>query len=189
MSIVRSPELLHLVGCGVAYVVDGVMVLALKELYLEGKDGEELVHIAPDIPDAVFLPCPYLGRNIVTDRYLGMAVKIGGNVEIEARIVDQYHRIGLPPYDVALATAHVAENGWQMEQDGNETHICQLAIVSDRLTSLCRHQVATEETEFCLRVALPEGTHQTRGMEVAARLTGYQIVFHKPQLFISSIIP
>ena len=63
-------KLTNLVGCGVSHIVNRVMVLALKEVLLKGKDGEEFVNVAPDVLDAVLLPCPYLRRDVVV--YFGM---------------------------------------------------------------------------------------------------------------------
>ena len=44
-----------------------VVVFLLKEIYLERKDGEELIYIALDILDAILLPCPYLWCDVVED--------------------------------------------------------------------------------------------------------------------------
>ena len=43
------------------------MMLLLEEINLEGEDREELIDIATDVLDAVFLPCPDLGRDIIAD--------------------------------------------------------------------------------------------------------------------------
>ena len=40
----------------------GIMVLALEELHLERKNGEEFVHIPLDIPDAVLFQAHILGE-------------------------------------------------------------------------------------------------------------------------------
>ena len=62
--------LAHLIGRGVTHVMDGVMVLLLEEIDLEGQNREELVDIAADVLDAVLLPRPYLRRDIVVDGYV-----------------------------------------------------------------------------------------------------------------------
>ena len=44
--------------------------------------------------------------------------------------------------------------------------------------ALSHHGIATEITEFGSGVLLFKGSHETRGMKVAAGLTCNQIVFH-----------
>ena len=50
----------HLFRGRVADVVDRIVVLALKEVYLKGKYRKEFIDITSDRFDAPFLPCPYL---------------------------------------------------------------------------------------------------------------------------------
>ena len=61
----------------------GIMVLALEELHLERKNGEEFVHIPFDIPDTVLFPGPYLGRNIIEHRYLRPGMDKLGDIQVE----------------------------------------------------------------------------------------------------------
>ena len=56
---------LYLFFRGVAHIVDGVVVLVLVETDLEGQDGVEMVYVALDVLDAMFLPCPYLGGDVI----------------------------------------------------------------------------------------------------------------------------
>ena len=83
-----------------------------------------------------------------------------GYVEIETRIVDQYHDIGLPFHDVTFAERHVLENGGQMKQHWDEAHICQIAVMAHERATLRLHQVATEETKLGLGVVLPQRAHE-----------------------------
>ena len=55
----------YFIGSGVAYVMDGIMVLLLEEINLEREDGEKFIDIATDVLDAVLLPRPDLRRNVV----------------------------------------------------------------------------------------------------------------------------
>ena len=96
-----------------------------------------------------------------------------GYIEVKPRIVDEYHHVGLPLQDVLLAHLHVAQDGGQVQQYGDKTHICQLAVVLDHRTAYSSHQVAAEEAELRLSVALLQTLHQVRRMKVAAGLTGY----------------
>ena len=75
-----------------------------------------------------------------------------------------------------------------MEQYGNESHVCKFAVVSDYGASFRRHQVSSEEAEFCVMVFLLQAVHKTRGVKVAAGFSYNKIVFHRFQLFICSII-
>ena len=89
------------------------------------------------------------------------------NLQVEARIVNKYHYVGLPLHDVALAERHVAQNGAQVEQYGDDAHIRQIAVVAHTCASDNRHQVATEETELRCGVFLEQSFHKMRGVEVA----------------------
>lgn len=158
--IVTLAEAAHLVCGRVAHVMDGEVVLLLKERSLEGKDGEQFADIALDVLDAVFFPCPYLGRYIVVNGDARLGVYELRDVEVEARIIDQYHHVGLPFRDVALAESHVPEDGPQVEQHGDEAHVRHLLVVLDACAADGSHQVAAEETELCLRVFVLERLHE-----------------------------
>ena len=168
----------HLIGGGVAHIMDGIMVLLLKETHLERQDGEQMVYIALDVLDAVLLPRPNLRRDVV--EHLGQPVLVHelGDVEIEARVVDQDHRVGSPLPDILLALRHVAEDGRQVEEHRDEAHIGHLAVVAHQGSSLGGHLVATEEAELGLAVGLCQFSHQVSGMQVATRLSHYQVVSH-----------
>ena len=160
-------------------------MLPLEEVHFEREDGKQLVHIALDILDAILLPRPYLGRNIIVDRYIRMRVYVLGYLEVETRIIHQNHRIGMPGRDVVLAQPHRSEDGAQVEQDRHKAHIGQLLVMlHPRATNGC-HQVTAEETEFRLGVFLPQGRHQMRGMQVARRFADYEVILHGVRTTIS----
>ena len=50
-------------------------------------------------------------------------------VEVEAWIVNEYHYVGLPCYDVLLTPFYIPKDGGQMHQHRNEPHVGQLPIV------------------------------------------------------------
>ena len=93
------------------------MMLLFKERYLERQDGEQLIDIAFDVLDAIFLPGPDLGGDIIIDgrSVLPVLMKILGNLKVKAGIVNKDHCIGLPLHDILLAQGHIPENGAQME--------------------------------------------------------------------------
>ena len=174
---VVAAKLHHFLGCGIADIVDGILVL-LIERHLEGEDGEEFLDVAADGLDAPLLPGPYLRRDIVIDRYLRVLVDVAGYVEVETRIVDQDHHVGTPRHNVLLAPLHVAEDGAQVEQHGHEAHIGKILVVAHALATDGRHEVAAEEAKLRRGVILAQRGHQPAGMEVATRLAHYQIVLH-----------
>ena len=149
-------KLLYLLGRGITDIMDGVTVLALVEVNLERKDREHLVHVATDVLDAPLFPRPYLGRDIIIDRYGGVGTHILGYVEVEARIVDQNDHVGRPLHDVALTHLHVAQDGAQMEQHRHEAHVSQLAVVFYARAAHRRHEVAAEEAKLGIGVLLSE---------------------------------
>ena len=82
-----------------------------------------------------------------------------------------------------------------MEQHGHEAHVGQLAVVLHQraaagasvfvsviviVTAAClQHQVAAVEAELGLCVLAPQFGHEVRGMQIAAGLASYKIVFHR----------
>ena len=91
-------------------------------------------------------------------------MNIFGYIEIKARIVDKDDDIGLPLVYVLLTHLHILENSTKVQQHWNKAHIRQLAIVANTRAPNSSHQVATEETEVSLAVALLQSLHQMRGM-------------------------
>ena len=89
--------------------MDGVVVLLLEKVHLEGKNTEQLVDIALDILDAVLLPRPYLRRDIIVDFGLWrlQLMDVLGDAEVETRVVDENDDIGLPLADILLTPAHI----------------------------------------------------------------------------------
>ena len=167
--------------------MDGIVVFLFEEFHLERKNGKEFVDIALDILDAVFLPRPNLWGDIIVDsgrreegggRSVAQAVNVLGNIKIEAWIIDKDDDIRLPLRNILLAHLHILENGTQMQQDRNEPHIRQFAIVTNTRTTDCSHQVTSEETKLCCFVALLQCLHQVRRMQVATGLASYQVILH-----------
>ena len=119
--------------------MDGVVVLLLKERHLERQYGEHLVNVALDVLYAPLLPGPYLRRDIVVDGNVGLGMHVFGNVEVEARIVDEYNHIWLPLHNVALAHGHIAEYSAQVHQYRYESHVGKFAVVFYTLAANSRH--------------------------------------------------
>ena len=153
-------------------------MLFLEEIHLEGEDGEELIDIALDVLNAIFLPGPNLRRNIVIDRNICLHFYIFSNLQVEAWIIDKNHTIGLPFGDIELTHLHVPKNRRKVQQYGNEAHISQLTIMFDAGTTNGCHQIAAKETELCVGVNFFQRLHQVGCMKVARGLACYEIVFH-----------
>ena len=174
---VVAAKLHDFLGCRIADIVDGILVL-LIERHLEGEDGEEFLDVTANGLDAPLLPGPYLRRDIVIDRYLRVLVDVAGYVEIEARIIDQDYYVGTPRHNVLLTPLHVAKDGAQVKQDGHKTHIGQVLVVAHAFAADGRHEVAAEEAKLRRGVILAQRGHQPAGVEVATCLAHYQIVLH-----------
>ena len=154
------------------------MVLSLVEIYFERQDGKQFGHIAPNGFDAPFFPRPNLRRDVIVGRNGRMPLQKLRNAEVKPRIIHQDNHIGMPSHNVAFALRHVAKNGAQMEQNGHETHIGQLAIVLHTCTANGLHLIATKETKLGFGIALPQSLHQFGGMQIAAGLAYKEIIFH-----------
>lgn len=102
-----------------------------------------------------------------------------GDAEVEAWVIHQYQGVGPPLHDVVLAEVHIGKDGAQVEQDRDEAHVGQVAIVLHRrTTSRGSHQVAPKEAELRLRVFATQGRHQVRRMKVARGFADNQVIFH-----------
>ena len=137
------------------------MVFLLKERLLKRKNGEKFVHIAPDILDAILLPCPNLRRNIIIDRNTRLGMNKLGYRQVKAGIINEYDHIRMPFHDILLAERHVTENGWKMQQYRHKAHIGKILVVSHHCPAFSSHQVATEKTELRIFIVFPERLHQT----------------------------
>ena len=176
--MVTGQERADLFRRGVAHIMNGEMMFLLIKRHLERQDGEHLVDIALDRLDAPLFPGPYLRRDIIIDGDGGLGVHELRDAEVEARIVDEDDDIRAPCHDILLAERHIAEDGAQMEQHGDEAHVSQIFVMAHTRAAFRSHEITPEETELSLRVFLLQGVHQTRGMEVTAGLAYNQIVSH-----------
>ena len=128
--LVSSAELTDFVHRRIAYVRNRVVVLLLKEVHLKGEYGEKAVNRGTDVLDAVHLPCLNFGRDVVIDGANVLRLNEFRNLEVEARIVHQNDAIGAPCGNLLLTARHAFENGAQVEQDGDETHIGKVLVVA-----------------------------------------------------------
>ena len=99
----NSLERSHLIDGGVADIVNGEAMFLLKELHLEGEDGEELIDIALEGFDAPLLPRPQLRRDVVIDWAEADGMDVFGYLEIETWVIDEDDNIRAPRHDVVLA--------------------------------------------------------------------------------------
>ena len=65
-----------------------------------------------------------------------------------------------------------------MKEHRDETHVCHLTVMAHQRAPHGSHVVATEEPELRLCVGLRQFAHQVCGMQVAARLSHYQVISH-----------
>ena len=101
------PKLPHFIRRGITHIMNGIVMLLLEEIHLEGQDGEELVNIATDVLDAVLLPSPDLWRDVIIDGNVCPRFYILCNLQIEAGIIYQYDAVRLPGQDILLAELHI----------------------------------------------------------------------------------
>ena len=177
-SLFISQELAHFVSRRIPHIMDGIMMLLLEEIDLEGEDREELIDIATDVLDAVFLPCPDLWRDIIVDGDICPRFYIFSNLQIKARIIHEDHTVRLPCRDILLTHLHIAEYRWQVQQYWDKAHIGELLVVAHTGASNGCHQVAAEESEVCLSVNIFQGSHQVRCVQVARGFANDEIIFH-----------
>src|SRR5574344_313901 len=168
---------LHSIHTRITHIMHLIITL-LKPLHLKRQNREQFIHITPDILDTAFLPCPYLRTDIVIDLAYTSCTNKRRNIEIEAWIIHQNNHIRLPFGYISLALSHVLQYLRQVHQHRNEAHISQFTIMLHKRPSHSSHLVATIEPKLCRIVSPLEFRHQVRGMQVARRLSCYQIISH-----------
>ena len=154
------------------------MVLLLKKVNLKGEYGEEAVNRRADVLDAVLLPRPYLGRDVIIDGADGLRLNEFRNLEVEARIVHQNDAVRAPRGNLLLAARHAFENGAQVEQNGDKTHVGEVLVVAQKRAANPLHFIAAIVAEFSLRVGILYSLHKVGGMEVAAGFAYDEEIFH-----------
>ena len=134
--------------------------------------------ISLDVAHTPLLPHPHLGRNEIV--YADAAfVSMPRNLEVERRIVDEHHMVGVPIIDGLPSRAQESQDGGQMFGHLDKSHIGHVAIVDDggHLCGLL-HQVTSQKPELRLMVVLRNGLDEPRPMQVARCFASYQEVFH-----------
>ena len=155
------------------------MVLLLKKVNLEGEYGEEAVNRRADVLDAVLLPRPNLGRNIIVDGADVLFLYKLGNLEIKPWVIYQNDTVRAPRGNLLLAARHAFENGAQVEQNGGKTHVGEVLVVAQKRAANPLHFIAAIVAEFSLRVGIFYRLHEVGGMEVATGFAYDEEVFHK----------
>ena len=185
----RLPRLLqgrravHRVNKRIA-LVDKTDALPAEIVNLEGKDDEEPVDIGLQLLDPAFARGPYLRGDVPEDLETGLVGELG-NPEIEAGIVDEDHHVRLPGQDVLFAGADPLEQFPRLDEHLPDAHHGSFPIVAHEAAPLLVllvnrvHEPAAPEADVRLRVARIQAAHQVGTVQVAGRLAGYQVVFHK----------
>ena len=138
----------HLIDRGIAHVGYGVMVLLFKEIYFKRQNREQAVYVAPDVFDAPLFPRPYLRGNIIEHGANGAVVHETRHLQVEAGIVHEYQRVGLPLGYLPLAVGHALQNGAQVQQHGNEPHVGKILVVAQQRAAHGCHAVAAVKGKF-----------------------------------------
>ena len=95
-----------------------------------------------------------------------------GNPEIEARIVNQNHHVGLPGQDVGRAVREPFSEGPRMDQYLGEPDDGSVLIVLDKTRSVLMsvvhlvHQPSSPETDVRLRILGIEPPHEIGSVQI-----------------------
>ena len=112
--MITRPELPYFLSRRITYIVNRITVLLFEERHLEWQDREEFSDITLNAADPPLLPCPYLRRNVIIGRDIGVLFQELSYLEIKSRIIYQYHYIRLPFHNIFLASLQVRKDGTQM---------------------------------------------------------------------------
>jgi hypothetical protein len=138
----------------VTYVFDGIIQGAVKVLF-KRKDAVHSVYVAADGADTIPFPCPKFGGNVVTDRDVEVLFYEGGDLEVEAGVINEYEDVGLVDEDIFLGSPERGEDGREMQKDGDEAHVSSVAIMPKTISFLGTHEISSHETEAGLGIGAP----------------------------------
>ena len=112
-------------------------------------------------------------------------------LHVEARVVDKYYRVGCERIYVAAALADLPQYGRQMPHHLHEAEERRLAVVLCKvpLSSGLGHHVAAPEAQLGRGVGREQTAYEVGAVQIARRLAGYDIVFHRMSFCISHIAP
>ena len=104
-----------------------------------------------------------------------------GHLHVEARVVNQNQHVGGEGGDILPALEHLAADGSQVAEHLHDAEERGLAVVlrQGALAARTGHPVAAPEAELRFGVGLPEAADKVCAVEVARRLPGNKVVFHK----------
>jgi hypothetical protein len=156
--------------------IDLIIVFAI-EILLERQDDEQAIDAFLDAMDAAAMPGPELWGDVVEHADTA-GVGPAGDAQVEARIVDEDQRIGLPLKDILLAERQVAEDGRQIFDDLPEAHEGQVAVVFDEFGAGMGHEIAAPGPDIGIAILLMEGLKEVATVEIPGSLAGYDIIAH-----------
>src|SRR5437868_6806288 len=171
------PFLAHHIYERMTYIGDLIIPFFI-EFHLEWQDDKHFVDVALDLLRPLFLPGPYLWRDIIhhPDPLLFGPF---GYAHIEAGIVDKHQHIWFVVENVFFTKADIAENGRQMHNDLDKPHKGKVAVVLDQRGAGCLHTVAAPAAHIGALVHLVQLLDQITPVKVAASLTCYDIITHR----------
>jgi len=102
-----------------------------------------------------------------------------GQLEVERRIVDEHHAVGMPAVDGCTSRAHEAQNGGQMLGHLDKAHISHVAVMDDGCHACGSfHHVAAQKLELGLMIMFFDGLDQMCPVQVARCLASNEKIFH-----------
>ena len=120
----------------------------------------------------MLLPRPRFGGNVVKDLQPLLFGPLG-YLEVEARVVNQNHYVGVVGGDIGLALLHLAANRADIHQYVEKTEERGFAVVLYKVgtTSRLGHQIPAPKAKFRLRVGLFQPLNQFRAVQIARWFT------------------
>ena len=143
--------------------------MAAVEIHLEGQDGKDAAHVAPEEAYPAAPPGPQLGRNEVIDRD-AQGVGHAGHAEVEVRRVDQQHGIGPRLGQLGPDAAEQAQDAGQAGQHLHHAHDGQFLHPEQIVLPGSRQVVAAHAYGLKRRVQPGQGGQQGSGLHVAGQL-------------------
>ncbi|MFO0982594.1 MAG: hypothetical protein U1E76_12820 [Planctomycetota bacterium] len=155
----------------------GVDAVAGEVGALERQDGDRVIDHAREELGAPRRPGPELGTDVV-DRGELAPVRECRQVEIEARIVDQDHRVGAGVLEVGGGAREQADEPGEPLQHARQPHHRAVRERLEHLAAGGLHRAAAQPREACVRVASAHRADQIGRVVITRHVASGQEQMH-----------
>jgi hypothetical protein len=137
---------------------------------LKGKDAQHLFGHPAHCTNAATSPRPELGGNIKNDGHAEPAEALG-QAQVEVRRVDEHGDVRSPAFRLPRHIEQDTTDPRKLADNLDQTHVCEVIGVSDRLEPLPREALATDTESINRGGDLLQFVEQISGVNITGNLT------------------